>query len=360
MRPSKGTALTDPQPSTSKDPASDPAKRHVWTRPGVLAGVVIVVLIYGSLIPFDFAWSQAVEQNGSTMSAVLDTLTSPRWVVATHGSSSIGLSFAMSDLLMNLLLYLPLGVTLRMALRARWRSWPFEVLGTLVIALALSWAVESLQGLMPMRVASINDVLANCTAALIAALLAPAIWRAYRLSAFWAYCRLAGVKARFQKLVGRPSVVITLAILNAFVIGLWYLGELHKAGIGDQSVLAMPFERVFALPYDLGVLVLGEALLAYAGIGCLLLLLTYTGTKRAMMGWVVLGVVVIAFAAELSRAATHNTAADITGPLLALSAAAIMTITIYTFAYAVKRSNRRHASQSYSGPDRRRVPHDYA
>ena len=360
MRPSKGLALTDPQANTLKDAAADSAKRHVWTRPGVLAGVVVVALIYGSLIPFDFAWSQAIQQSGGAMSAVLDTLTSPQWVVAPQGSSSLGLSFAMSDLLMNLLLYLPLGVTVRMALRARWRFWPFEVLGTLVIALVLSWTLESLQGLMPMRTASLNDVLANSTAALVAALLAPGIWRAYRVAAFWTYCRLAGVKAKFQKLIGRPSVVITLAILNALVIGLWYLGELHKAGVGDQSVLALPFERAFALPYDLGVLVLGEALLAYAGIGCLLLLLTYTGTKRAMMGWVVLGVVVIAFAAELSRAATHNTTTDITGPLLALSAAAIMTITVYTFAYAVKRSNRRHAAEPYEGPDRRRAPHDYA
>eukprot|EP00752_Nemacystus_decipiens_P016711 g14949.t1 len=300
------------------------------------------------------------KQSGGVLSALMGVLSSPRWVLAGPGESSLGMSFVMSDLLMNLALYLPLGVTVRMALRARRRSWSLELLGTLAIAFALSWSVESLQSLMPTRYASLNDVLANCGAALFAALVAPGIWRLYRAAAFGLYCRLAGVLASLRNLAQKPAVAIVIAAINALVIGLWYVGELQKAGIGDQSVLALPFERAFQLPYDLGVLVLGEVLLAYAGIGCLLMLLTFTGTQRLAMGWVVLAVVVLAFAAEVSRAATHNTAPDITGPLLALSAAAIMTVTIYTFSFAVKRSNRRHTVQAYDGPDRRRVPHDYA
>ncbi|MFK7789713.1 MAG: VanZ family protein [Phycisphaeraceae bacterium] len=335
-------------------------RRHVWTRPGVLAGVVIAVVIYGSLIPFDFHWSDAVAKHGGVMPALFDIFTSPQWIAAKTGESSIGLSFAMSDLLMNLFLYLPLGVTLRMALRKIWRSSPFEVFGTAFLALGLSWSVESLQGLMPMRVASLNDVLANTGAAFLAALIAPGVWHLYKTSAFWLYCRLSGVLGRLRHFGQRPAVVITLAVINAVVIGLWYFGELQKAGVGEMSPAALPFERVFALPYDLGVVVLGEALLAYAGIGCLLLLLTYTGVQRVAMGWVVLAVVVLAFAAEISRAATRNTAPDITSPLLAFSAAAIMAVTIYTFSYAVRRSNRRHRDANFDGPDRRRAPHDYA
>lgn len=334
--------------------------RHVWTRPGVLAGVVVAVLIYGSLIPFDFAWSISVEQSGGPVAAVIDAFASPGWVVAGQGESAMGLSFAMSDLLMNLLLYLPLGVTLRMALRAYWQNPLAQILGVALIAFALSWSVESFQGLLPARVASINDVLANTGAAFLAALVAPGIWLIYRKLAFQLYCKLAGGKDRLRAIAQRPATVILLAVINALVIGLWYLGELHKAGVGDQSVFSLPFERVFQLPYDLGVFMLGEALLAYAGIGCLLLLLSYTGAQRVAMGWVVLGVVAIAFVAEFSRMATHDTAPDITGPLLALSAGAIMTVTVYTFSHAVRRSNRRHQAQFFDGPDRRRSPHDYA
>ncbi|MEM6257073.1 MAG: VanZ family protein [Planctomycetota bacterium] len=339
---------------------TDASRRHVWMRPGVLAGVAATVILYGSLLPFDFAWSAAVKESGGVSAALWTALSSPQWAAAKQGVSSIGVPFVVSDLLMNLALYLPLGVTARMALRARWSHWPSEVFGTCVIALVLSWTVESLQSLMPMRVASLNDVLANTVAALVAATLAPLLWQAYRRSSFWLYCKLAGVIGQLRHLAARPGVAITIALLNAFLIGLWYVGELHKAGIGDQAVLALPFERAFALSYDLGFLVLGEALLAYAVIGCLLLLLTYTGTQRVAMGWVVLAVVVLAFGAELSRAATHHAVPDITGPLLALSAVAIMGITIYTFSFAIKRSNRRHRARSFDGPDRRRRPHDYA
>ncbi|MEM9347143.1 MAG: VanZ family protein [Planctomycetota bacterium] len=339
---------------------ADVSRRNVWTRPGVLASVLVAVVLYGSLLPFDFVWSAAVRDSGSVIAALWAALMSPQWVTAKQGVSPLGVPFVVSDLLMNLVLYLPLGVTLRMALRNRWHHWPIEMLGTCGIALALSWTVESLQSLMPMRVASLNDVLANTVAALVAAMLAPVLWQAYRRSSFWLYCRLAGVIARLRRLATRPGVAIAIAILNALLIGLWYVGELHEAGIGDQTVLALPFERAFALPYDLGVMVLGEALLAYAGIGCLLLLMTYTGIQRVAMGWVVLAVVVLAFGAELSRAATHNAVPDITGPLLALSAAAIMGVTIYTFSFAVKRSNRRYQAHSFDGPDRRRIPHDYA
>lgn len=331
----------------------------MWTRPGVLAGAVIAVVIYGSLIPFDFQWSSAVAEHGGVIPAVLNTLASPQWIAAKKGESALGLSFAASDLLINLLLYVPLGVSLRMALRMVWRSWWFEVLGTFIVALALSWLVESLQSLMPMRVASRNDVLANSGAALAAALVARGAWESYKACAFWSYCRLGGVLGRLRRIAQQPRVAITIAILNAVIIGMWFMGEVQRSGIGDAST-ALPFERVFALPYDMGALVLGEALLAYAGIGCLLLLLTYTGVQRVAMGWVVLVVVVLAFATEISRAATNNAAPDITGPLLALSAASIMGVTIYTFSYAVKRSNRRHRDTHFDGPDRRDSSHRYA
>ena len=354
----EGLPLLETDPNQIEMTAASRARRYVWTRPGVLAGVVMAVLIYGSLIPFDFAWSEAVKQSGGAWPALLDTFQSPQWIHAENGKSSLGMSFALSDLLMNLALYLPLGVTLRMALRARWRRWPVEVLGTAVIALALSWTVESLQGLMPMRVASLNDVLANSGAALFAALIAPTVWRIYKASAFAIYCRLAGVLNSLRRTATKPGVAIALAVVNAVVIGLWYLSELQKAGGGDLA--GLPFERAFQMPYDLGFLMLGEALLAYAGIGCLLLLLTYTGRRRIAMGWVVLAVVVLAFAAEVSRAATYGSAPDVTGPLLALSAAAIMAVTVYTFSHAVKRSNRRYQAKRFEGPDRRRASHDYA
>ena len=69
----------------------------------------------------------------------------------------------------------------------------------------------------------------------------------------------------------------------------------------------------------------------------------------------------LALGAELSRAATRGATPDVTGPLLALAAGALMTFTLYTFSLAIKRSNRRRKRAAhYDGPERRREPHEYA
>lgn len=325
-----------------------------------MAGAVVAAVVYGSLLPFDFEWATPVRANGGALGALLAALGSPTWVAGDRGTSPLGMSYAMSDLLMNVLLYLPLGVTLRMAIRASVKSWPIEVFGTMAIAFALSWCVESLQGLMPSRVASLNDVALNTASALLAALLGLWFWTVYKRLAFGCYCKLIGLFDRLRAAGERPGVVMAIAAINALVIGLWFLGEVRRSFTPDDAGAVLPFERLFALPYDLGAVLMGRAMLAYAVIGCLLLLLTYTGTRRVAMRWVVLGVVLLAFAAELSRALTQGTMPDVTGPLLALAAGAIMTVTVYTFSLAVRRSNRRHLDLDYDGPDRRRRPHDYA
>lgn len=327
-------------------------------RPAWLACVVALVVVYGSLIPFDFAWSRAVERAGGIWPAIGAALSSPRWVPAEAGRSSLGVPAAISDVLMNALLYLPLGVTLRMALRQRRWPWASQVGGAAGLALLLSWSVESLQGVMPARVASLNDVLVNTGAALLAALAGPMLWRGYQRLVFAGYCRLARPIAWVRGWGGRPGIAMAIAGVNALIIGVWYVLELRRSGVVAGGS-ALPFERVFELPYDLGVLMLGRALLVYAGIGCLLLLLTYTGKRRVAMGWVVLGVVLLAFAAEVSRAVTQNAMPDITGPLLALAAGALMTVTVFTFSAAVRRANRRHQVEPYDGPERRRTPHHY-
>lgn len=353
------TAITDqPDAATGSCPA---LRVHpLWARPVLLAWAVAVVLLYGSLLPFDFAWSRAVERSGGVGALVVEALTSPRWVSAAPGASSLGVPLGVSDVLVNVLLYVPLGVCLRMAIRPRLRHRFAQVGGAVLLAFMISWLVESLQSLMPARVASVNDVLANTSGACIAAVVAPMLWGWYKRLVFASYCRLAWPIACLRGLRDRPIVAIMIAMGNALVIGVWYVFELQRSGlIKGISNGELPFERAFELPYDLGAVVLGRALLVYAGLGCLLLLLTCTGGRRIAMGWVVLAVALMALAAELSRAATHDAMPDVTGPLLALAAAALMSITVYTFSLAVKRSNRRRHSQQFTGPDRRRMEHHY-
>lgn len=321
-------------------PRPDP--RSAWTHPWLLAGAVLVALVYGSLIPFEFSG--------------LSNLALPRLVAMPAGQSALGVPYAVSDLLINILLYLPLGLTLRFALRRRRWGAVKEVAAAAMLCLLVSLAVETAQGLMPARVASLNDVAMNALGGLLGALVAVWLWRGVQRLAFGLYCRLAGLRLWARRVLARPGVAMAIAGGNALLIGVWYLREVRRSAMGNEQA-ALPFEHAFRLPYDLGAMLLGEALLVYAGLGCLLLMLTYTGTRRLAMNWVVLGVVLLAFAAELTRALTHNAIPDVTGVLLALAAASIMTVTVYAFAHAVRRMDRRHRDEPYDGPERRRSDH---
>lgn len=323
----------------------------------MLVCVFVLLIVYGSLIPFDFEWSGAVEKAGSQGGALLNMLGSPNWQPAPESVSALGVPFVISDLIVNLMLYIPLGVTLRLALRTwRW-GWLIDLPLVVVVGFGLSWGVESLQSLMTSRVSALNDVVFNAMGALIGALGAVVLWSWIKTLSFAIYCRGIDLGCSARRWLRRPAVAMFLAVTNALVIGGWYALEVQRAAVSDGGVL--PFERAFNLPYDMGAVFLGQGLLVYAGIGCLLLLLTYSGARRLAMNWVVLGVVLIAFAAELSRAVTQGSVPDITGPLLALSAASAMTITVYTFSLAVRRMNRRHDDRAYDGPDRRRRPYSY-
>lgn len=333
--------------------------RSLWLSPAFYACLCLAAVVYGSLIPFDFSRTDASQHRANVWLAGLSVMTSPAWTAPAPGRSALGIPFSLSDPLFNLLLYVPVGVTLRLALRRRGFHPAVQVLAATLIALAVAWGVECLQSLVPQRVASRNDVAANSSGALFGALLAGLIWSAYKRAAFTCYCRLGRVVDRLRPWRDRPGVAMAIACINALIIGAWYLGELKRSAERFPQSAALPFERAFELPYDMSTLVLGQSLLIYAGIGCLLMLLTYTGTRRLAMNWVVLGVVTLAFLAELSRAISHDAVPDITGPLLALAAGTLMAVTVYTFSFAIKRANRRRRRQAHPGPERRRRTHEY-
>lgn len=322
-----------------------------------MAVVLVIALIYGSLLPFSFEWSKAVSQSGGSIDAIINALTSPAWIANQPGESALGFSRSLIDHVFNLLLYVPLGLVLRMALRPRRWGWLLDCSIVVVVGFVMSWTLESLQSLMPMRVASLNDVVCNTGGALLGSIVAVPAWFAIKHVAFLLYCKFAYWSHLTQQLMSRPIVAMLIAVLNAVIIGMWYVGEVRRSEEAEASLL--PFERAYRESYDLGALLLGEAMLVYAGIGCLLLLLAFTGARRVAMNWIVLGVVGLAFLAELSRVLTYNVSPDITGVLLAFAAASIMTVTVYSFSHAIRRMERRHQRKAYEGPERRRQPHDY-
>jgi VanZ family protein len=110
------------------------------------------LILYGSLFPFRF--DAPVDAN------LGDLLTGLRFQRTSRG-----------DLVANLLLYMPLGLCLMLALPIRWSR--FIVLAwTVVAGTALSTAIELLQFYSPMRVSSLTDVVINAIGTLAGALAA--------------------------------------------------------------------------------------------------------------------------------------------------------------------------------------------
>lgn len=159
----------------------------------ILAAVYALLIVYGSLYPFS-GWLPAED-----MLAFL-TAPWPRYILR-------------SDTITNILVYLPQGLLVAYALRHRLRP-AAAVLAATTLCLLLSFAMESLQALLPDRVSSRLDLLLNGLGGLGGALLAglaenpPGPLR-----------RLAALRHRWF-LPGRAMD------LGLIVLGLWALAQL--------------------------------------------------------------------------------------------------------------------------------------
>jgi VanZ family protein len=116
----------------------------------VLATVLLI--LYGSLFPFQFA---ALGERG--LPALLESLHFQR--------TSRG------DLVANLLLYMPFGLCLVLAWPAHWRRLT-ALVATVIVGTLLSLAVELLQAYAPLRVTSLTDVIINAIGTLAGGLIA--------------------------------------------------------------------------------------------------------------------------------------------------------------------------------------------
>jgi len=342
-------------PGIKSERSMEVARHPLWANPRVLAGVCLLLITYGSLLPFDLHLPSGAE--GWRLA-----LASPQWVEADGPTSSLGLSASVSDLLINLLLYVPLGVLLRFSIPGKLR---LGVIGAAIATLgvfAVSWGLESLQSLTPSRVASLNDVIANVATGGLAACLCLWLWARFRAMAFQLYCWTVPLRhlARraFDAMQTRAWLAYAFVGLNGLLIGGWYLLQLgqYQHETDDE---ALPFVSAFELPYDTAAVVLGRTMLVYVGLGTLVLLAMVSRRERVRLGWIVVVVVGLSVAAEAHRAATHNARPDITGPILAATAATLMALTLYCFSLAVRKANRRHQPHPYNGPERRRIDYDY-
>jgi len=107
--------------------------------------IVVVVIVYGSLYPWDFHSTQLAA--------------SPPWVLVHSWPTAID-RFLLRDIAVNILLYMPVGVFGFLALRQNVRT-AFAATATVLIALALSSSIEMIQLFDDARVCSASDVACN-------------------------------------------------------------------------------------------------------------------------------------------------------------------------------------------------------
>ncbi|MEM9414225.1 MAG: hypothetical protein AAGA29_01950 [Planctomycetota bacterium] len=338
-------------------------------RPGVLAGVWLVLMVYGSLLPFDLQPARFFAEHGGVGPGVVAWLSGPGWVQATGETTALGFSLSMVDLTVNLVLYVPLGVMLRIAMRRRGLGTMMQIVFASGVVAALGWLMESTQAWSATRVASLADFVANVGMGMLAVLLAPWLWSAAMRAMFWLYCRCAwplhALRVRLRFLRRSPRVMLATVLLTAGLLTVWYATLAAQtfsvtASAQPNGQITLPFERHFASSYDVAAMILGRSLLVYASLGCLLSLTMLRSRAKVSLRRVVIAVLLVALGVELYRALVGGAfRTDLTEPIIAVAAALLIGVTTYLFAHAVRRANRRRHQADYAGPDRRRVGHHY-
>jgi VanZ family protein len=202
----------------------------------------------------------------------------------------------LSDLLLNIGAYVPLGFLLTVALRPRLRSRGAVAAG-LLLGLATSIAMEYMQTMLPNRIASNVDVLTNGIGTLLGALAAPLFAPTRELGR-----RLTALRYRWF----RPGVAADAGVV---LVCLWVLTALHPTAqlLGTGDVRAT-LDLQSPLLHTPGLAVATEAAvvaLNLAGVGLLVSQLVY---RRSDVARVLVVAMAIAVSIKAATAAAMKTA----------------------------------------------------
>jgi VanZ family protein len=150
--------------AASSSPDKPPVLRRSTVR--IMAAVGIGVVLYGSLMPFGIAPDRTLD-----------------WTLAWQPCNA-------GDIVANILVYVPLGLCLRLLCRRRGSSRVFEYLASLSLAAALSYLTEVAQTVIAQRVPSWSDAICNLTGASVGVMLAPHLQNALRNLHGWLHRKL--------------------------------------------------------------------------------------------------------------------------------------------------------------------------
>jgi glycopeptide antibiotics resistance protein len=332
-----------------------------WT----LAWLSVCLVFYGSLVPFEFKVPPVPESLSGKLQFFLQVISSPRWVQASSTQfSSLGLSGNLSDTLVNLFLYVPAAVFLRLDLRRRNLYAGEEIIAVMLLLGCVSWILECTQSLEAARTASLRDVILNTGGAAVAAIIAPWARDVSRRVVFQAYCKISilviDAAALVQKLRAKSSVSIAALIgVNTVVLALWAVAVLHAQTTGKTGKFhAVPFLAHFHKTYDEAAMLMAKSMVIYALMAVPVALLW--ASVRTTQGWlrVMLATAAMAGGLQAIRSTVAGRSSDITEPILALVAAGTLLLGSHLAHRAVQACCRRKQSAPVA-VERRRRDHRY-
>jgi VanZ family protein len=178
----------------------------------------------------------------------------------------------LEDILVNFAAYVPLGFLLAIALRSRFAAAAAAIMSTLLCA-SLSLSMEVVQTLLPLRIASGVDLLANGAGALFGAMAAPL----FSLPGF-----PGRAFAAWRERTMLPGIVADTGLV---VICLWLFTHLHPTaqlfGTGNlRATLDLPVYLIHT-PQRLAAAEAAVTCLNLVGLGLLITLLLRRGASAA-------------------------------------------------------------------------------
>lgn len=333
----------------------------------LLAAAWMGFVAYGSLVPFDFKapWPPDAGAFSLAIYWLYLAITSPKWW--DHATidlmNNLGESSIWGDYAMNLMLYLPIGAMLRLRLlrmgRPTWR----QIAEPALMVLAICWAIECMQGMIASRLASYNDIAVNTAGGLIGALVSRRAAMVIRQTVFFLYCLVAHWMHDFRGFVGRqrekPVMLVVVTVLNIALFALWWkLRLMPVKAAGKRPINWLPFHDQFSYPYEVAVEHLGRMMILYMLVGMLLSLQFLSFRRRSGVGVMVLVVAVLAAFHEVLGMFRAGQRADVTQPIVATMAVAVIAYLSYMLVRSVRSCCRRREEVPVA-VERRRRPHNY-
>lgn len=333
-------------------------RKHKLNRHATWTGLWACIILYGSFVPFHFSTSTL---NGLSL---WELLTTPQWVTRNPNDvSSLGIPGWMSDMLVNIALYLPLGLFLFLWLSKEYKN--FGKWGYVIFALPglmLSYCVEVLQVFSVDRVSTIQDILCNGLGTLLGCIAAVKIYSGILKGLFHIHCKLSYPLYRMKQ-VGlsirrNPKMMLGVSLINIAILGYWYLAYRASSSVGTDRDSLIPFANHFRHSYDVALFNIGEALVIYMMVTMLISTQFMRRKMRARLSYVILCIGLLAMIREWILTNTVGARADLTEPILAMMGAGFLCVSLYLFYHAIQCYDRRKERLDVDR-DRRRVPYAY-